>query len=123
MELLGEARRRVGWGWGKNFGGHHFVNPLKRFLEDRGFLEGFLEVVLRSRVVTSKPCCCIKLIKYIISIAKASVDLISTDFISIDFISMDFISMGFISIHSISIHFRSNHFSSYHQKICMVCAR
>ena len=42
---------------GKNFGGHHFVNPLNRFLEDRGllegFLEGFLEVVLRSRVVTA----------------------------------------------------------------------
>ena len=77
------------------------MNPLNRFLEDRGFLEGFLEVVLRSRVVTSKPCCCIKLIKYIISIATASIDLISTDFISMDFISMDFISMDLFSIHCI----------------------
>ena len=64
------------------------MNPLNRFLEDRGFLEGFLEVILRSRVVTSKPCCCIKLIKYIISIATASIDLISTDFISMDLFSI-----------------------------------
>ena len=86
------------------------MNPLNRFLEDRGFLGGLLEVVLRGRVVTSKPCCCIKPIKNIISVATASInDLMSMNFKSIGFTSSDFSSIDFMSIHLNSSQLLSFH--------------